>query len=256
MKIQQVAVILYTLREYCKTPSDLAATLKKVKEIGYGAAQISGICDAPAEELKKMLDDNGLIGCATHEAGYKILDETQRIIDRLDALGIQYTAYPYPAGIDFSSGEQIENLAAKLDQAGAAMAKAGKTLMYHNHGIEFAPYKGKTVLDYIYEKTSPAHLAGEIDTYWVQYGGGNPIEWCKRLRHRLPVLHMKDYMFTTENKPTMCEIGSGTLDFKGIIAEAEASGCKWFVVEQDTCLGDPFDSIKKSLAYIKENLVA
>jgi sugar phosphate isomerase/epimerase len=256
MKIDQVAVILYTLRDRCKTPADVAATLKKVKEIGYGAVQISGICDVPAGDLKKMLDDHGLLACATHESGAKILDDTQSVIDRLAALGIVYTAYPYPSGIDFASAEHIETLVKKLDAAGARMAKAGQVLMYHNHGIEFVPYKGKTVLDYIYDGTSPANLQGEIDTYWVQYGGGNPAAWCKRLRRRLPVLHMKDYTFTVENKPAMCEIGSGTLDFKSIIAEAEASGCQWFVVEQDTCPGDPFDSIRKSLDYIKAELVS
>jgi hypothetical protein len=32
-------------------------------------------------------------------------------------------------------------------------------------------------------------------------------------------------------------------------------GCAWFIVEQDTCPGDPFDSLRQSFDYIKANLV-
>ena len=39
-----------------------------------------------------------------------------------------------------------------------------------------------------------------------------------------------------------------------IIAEAEAGGCEWFIVEQDTCPGDPFESLKQSFDYIKAHL--
>ena len=79
--------------------------------------------------------------------------------------------------------------------------------------------------------------------------------WCESLKGRLPLLHMKDYQFKADNSPIYCEVGSGNLNFKKIIAAAEASGCEWFIVEQDTCPGDPFDSVKKSFDYIKAHLV-
>lgn len=36
-------VQLYTLRDFCKSVSDTAETLKKVKEMGYNVVQISGV---------------------------------------------------------------------------------------------------------------------------------------------------------------------------------------------------------------------
>lgn len=256
MKIDQVALILYTLREHCKTPADLASTLEKVRAIGYQSVQLSGICDVEAGELKKMLADNGLTACATHEDGGLILNDTQVIIDKLGALDVKYTAYAYPAGIDFNDPAALDELVVKLGAAGAKMAAAGQVLMYHNHGIEFIPHRGAPFLQYIYDATDPKHLQAEIDTYWVQYGGGNPTTWAKNLKDRLPVMHMKDFVFTNEDKPLYTEIGSGWLEFPEIIAAAEASGCQWFVVEQDTTPGDPFDSIKKSFDYIQANLVS
>ncbi|MFZ0435865.1 MAG: hypothetical protein WAL87_07850 [Chthoniobacterales bacterium] len=33
--------------------------------------------------------------------------------------------------------------------------------------------------------------------------------------------------------------------------KATAAGCKWFIVEQDTCPGDPFECIKRNFDYLK-----
>ena len=42
MKIEQVAVQLYTLRDYLTTPEDYQESLQKVAEIGYKSVQVSG----------------------------------------------------------------------------------------------------------------------------------------------------------------------------------------------------------------------
>ena len=51
------------------------------------------------------------------------------------------------------------------------------------------------------------------------------------------------------------EVGNGTIDFKAIFKAHKASGMKHFFVEQDMCPGSPFDSIEKSITYIKGNLL-
>ena len=65
---------------------------------------------------------------------------------------------------------------------------------------------------------------------------------------------MKDYTVNTNNQATFAEIGNGNHDWKRIIPAAEKAGCKWFCIEQDTCPGDPFDSLKQSFVFTKENL--
>jgi sugar phosphate isomerase/epimerase len=256
MKLHQVAAQLYTCRDLLKTPADIASTLRRLREVGYTAVQVSGMGPIAEEELNAILDGEGLVCCATHEPADRILNETPQVIERLQKLRCAYTAYPFPAGVDLSSGESVDALIAKLDAAGAAMAAAGITLCYHNHNQEFRKLGGKTILDRIYDQTDPKHLQGEPDTYWVHFGGGENVEWCEKLAGRLPLIHLKDYETNEENKPALCEIGKGNLNFKRIIAAAEKSGCKWFIVEQDTCPGDPVDSLKQSFEYIKANLIS
>lgn len=255
MKLEQVAVQLYTLRDYTKTPTDIAATLKKVRAIGYQAVQVSALGPIPEEDLVALCAGEGLALCATHEGSDKILDAPERIAERLNKLRCKYTAYPFPQGVDIKDESQVRALAAKLDRAGAILREAGCVLTYHNHSLEFFKIEGKPVLEWIYDLTDRTNLQGEIDTYWVQHGGGCPVAWCRKLAGRLPLLHLKDYSINADFQPAYAEIGNGNLDFKSIIAAAEASGCEWFIVEQDTCPGDPFESLAQSFRYIQANLL-
>lgn len=255
MKISQVAAQLYTLRDFCKTPEDTAQSLKKVRAIGYEAVQVSGISPMPEEELKSMLDGEGLACCATHEPTQKILEEPGAVIERLNKLGCQYTAVPSPGNFDVSTLEAARNFAAKMNSAGKALRESGKVLCYHNHHTEFVKFGDNTLLEIFYSETDPQNLQGELDTYWVQYGGGDPIAWVKKLSGRSPLLHLKDYgIDPQEKKPVFREIGYGTLNWKELIPAAEAAGCEWYIVEQDTCPGDPFESLKMSFDYIKFEL--
>ncbi len=256
MKATQIAAQLYTCRDLLKTPPEIAATLKRVRAAGYTAVQVCGLGPISNPELIRILDGEGLVCCATHEDGDAIRHDTEKVIDHLRELDCSLTAYPYPAGVDMTDPTSLGSLIADLEAAGKMMAAAGITLTYHNHGIEFVKTNGVTALDRIYDETDPAHLQGEPDTYWIHYGGGENVAWCKKLHGRLPLIHLKDYGFTAENEPTYCEIGVGTLDFAAIIPAAEAAGCKWFIVEQDTTPGDPVDSLKQSYDYLAANLTS
>ena len=252
MKKHQIAAQLYTLREFLKTEPLIFESLKKVKKMGYDAIQVSGMGPIDEKELVRICGDLGLDICATHENGQMIVEETERVIERLDRLNCRYTAYPWPHTIPSNRTEAVE-LAHKLNTAAEKMAAAGKVLCYHNHDIEFMRMEdGSLILDLLYDN-APA-LQGEIDTFWVQAGGQNPACWVKKLAGRMPLLHLKDYGIH-DRRRAMFPIGSGNLDWQSIVPAGEAGGVEYFIVEQDECLKDPFDSLKESLDYITANFV-
>jgi sugar phosphate isomerase/epimerase len=256
MKTQQIAAQLYTVRDFTRTPADIARTLKKIRAIGYQAVELSALGPVADDELVSLLNGEGLTCCATHEDGTVILNEPRRVVERLQKLGCRLTAYPWPGGVKFDTLAEVKAFAARLNVAGKVLHEAGRVLCYHNHHIEFRRVAGKPVLEILFAETDPCYLQAELDTYWVQHGGGDPAAWCQRLRGRLPVLHMKDYTVTPDNQATFAEIGNGNLDWKRIIPAADAAGCQWYCIEQDTCPGDPFDSLKQSFDYTKNNLCA
>ncbi len=256
MKLSQVAAQLYSVREFLKTPADIKKSLVKVGKIGYQAVQLSGLGPIDDGELKRILDGEGLVCCATHESSDVLLKEPQKAIDHLQAIGCTSTAYPYPREIAMRNLREVKAFASALEKTGKKLRSAGIDFSYHNHDIEFVRIGGKTILDILIDSTSPQNLKFEVDTYWVQAGGANPVELCKRLKRRMPLLHLKDYGVTLDRKPVFEEIGYGNLELFEIIKAADAAKTEWYIIEQDAHFegGDPFKSLKMSFDYIKRNL--
>lgn len=255
MKLSQLACQLYTVRDHLQKPADIAASLLRVRELGYTAVQLSGLGPVDDDELARMLKDAGLTCCASHEPGEALLDHPQHVVERLQKLGCLIAAYPWPGmNPPFASVGEVCDFARRLNATGRALHEAGITFCYHNHHMEFRRVDGRTVLETIYAETDPQFVKAELDTYWVQFGGGDPAAWCRKMRGRLVNLHMKDYAINDQNQVVFAEVGSGNLDWPGIIAAADTAGCKWFLVEQDTCPGNPFDSLKKSYDFVQKNL--
>jgi sugar phosphate isomerase/epimerase len=256
MKKIQIAAQLYSFREQIKTVEGLVATLKKLKEMGYDAVQLSSaIPPVPEGELLAILDGEGISAPTAHEKSLDIVSQPERTAERLLKLRCPHVAYPFPH-IPLKDMDAALQIARSLESATGVMRKAGVTLSYHNHDVEFVRYGGRAMLDVIYEN-APS-LQGEIDTFWVQAGGSSPLDWVKRMNKRMDVIHLKDFGIADGAKcrsGVMMPIGSGNLDWKAIIPAAEKGGVKVFVVEHDGDCADPFESFKSSLEYLNANFV-
>ena len=253
MKKSQIAAQLYSFREYIKTPSEFVETLVKLKRIGYDSVQLSGsIAPMPKKELRRILDEEGMSAPTSHEAGGRIINETEKVIDELLELGCPHCAYPYPHMLPKNAGECLV-LAGQLETAAVRMAASGIKLAYHNHDIEFIRFGKETMLELIY-RHAPA-LEAEIDTFWIQSGGGNPVSWITRMNGRMEVLHIKDYGIENNRKVMMMPIGEGVLSWREIISAAELAGVKCFVVEHDGDCSDPFASVRCSLDYLSGHFI-
>ncbi|OGV48448.1 MAG: hypothetical protein A2X49_15885 [Lentisphaerae bacterium GWF2_52_8] len=253
MKKDKLAVQLYTVRDFLKTREDVVASLKKIKEIGFDAVQMTTcMVSMPEAELASMLSDAGLLCCATQEPGKMIVEEPGKVAARLLALGCKHTAYPYPHCPLESESDYVE-LAKNLNSAGRVLAEAGLLLSYHNHALEFERFGKRSGLEIIYDETDPACVQGEIDTYWVQHGGCDPVAWCKKLSGRLPLIHLKEFGILN-GQISILEIGSGNLDWRKIISAASEAGTEWFIIEQDICRIDPFESLRMSFEYLLNEL--
>ena len=53
----------------------------------------------------------------------------------------------------------------------------------------------------------------EIDTYWVQAGGGDPVDWIYKLDGRMRYIHFKD-MAMDGRKQIFAPVGEGNLNWK------------------------------------------
>jgi len=105
----------------------------------------------------------------------------------------------------------------------------------------------------LYDQADSRHLKAEIDTYWIQAGGGDPVEWIRKCAGREPLLHLKDMGITPGREVRMAEIGEGNLNWPAILKAAEQAGVEYLLVEQDNCYDrGPFESLAISYANLKE----
>ena len=246
-----IAATLYTVRNFVKTPSDIAASLKKIRAIGYRAIQVSTIGPIEPEELRRIADGEGLEICATHINFNRIRDDMDAVIAQHDAYGCRHVATGSMPREFQGDAEGIRTFARQANEVGRKLAEAGKTFSYHNHWFEFQRFDGDLVMDMIYGETDPKSVLVEIDVAWLARGGACPTAWIRKLSDRMKLLHLKDLALENEEKFTTAEVGEGNLDWPSILKAAAEAGIEWYIVEQDFCTGDPFDSLKISLENLR-----
>lgn len=256
-----LAAQLYTVREFTQTAADFAASLQKIRDIGYTAVQVSAIGPIPHEEVKRVVDDLGLTICNTHIPHERLWHDIDSVIEQHALWDCQHVAIGSMPGPYREEGESgFKRFAAEASAVGEKLHDAGLTFSYHNHNFEFVrfPYTaadgtvgGRTGLDIIYDESDPRYLQAEIDTYWVQHGGGDPAAWTRRMQDRMPVIHLKDMVYSNEEHPRlghqlMAEVGEGNLNWPAILDACRDAGVAWYAVEQDICQRDPFESLRIS----------
>lgn len=244
----QIACQMYTLREFTRTPADIAKTLSRVKQIGYDAVQLSALGPIEASELAKILQNEGLHACATHVSMDRLRDDRARVIEEHRLWSCRYTALGMYKS-DTHSSSDWTNFTSEFSSLGQSYQEAGVKLGYHNHSHELARVddaSGKTAMQLLLDQLHPA-VWFEIDTYWIAHGGGDPIEWIKKVSGRIPCVHLKDMGVSPKREQFMAEVGEGNLNWPGILGACKSAGVEWYIVEQDICRGDPFQSIAISL---------
>src|SRR5689334_20676335 len=77
----QIGLQVYTVRNFLKTPADIARTFERVKKIGYEAVELAGLGPIEPKELGKIMSDNGLTCCSRHVSVNDLRSGIQKIVD-------------------------------------------------------------------------------------------------------------------------------------------------------------------------------
>lgn len=258
-----VGLQLYSLRE--DLPKDLKGTIEKVAKAGFTEVETYGFSIktqfwglTPAE-FKKLLSANGLkavsghYGLGTYLADGN-MDELKAAIAAAKVLGSEYVTIPYLDASIRKNAEDYKKLAAKINIAGKMCKDAGLRLAYHNHDFEFQKQGETTGYQILLNETDKKLVDFELDLYWVVRSGNDPIKLFKANPGRFKMWHVKDMDKT--NPALNAEVGTGSINWKPIFADAKLSGMKHFFVEHETNYKpNPIESVAASCAYIKKNIL-
>ncbi|HVN79307.1 MAG TPA: sugar phosphate isomerase/epimerase [Terriglobia bacterium] len=248
-----VSLQLYTVRNLAE--KDFPGTVAQVAKIGYNAVETSEPKGFSSKEVKKILGDVGLQCSGVHESFERLESELPSVIKYNLELGNQYVVCSYmPENYQERGVEGFSEFGRKLEAIGATIKKEGLQLCYHNHDFEFKKVNGKYLLDSLFAAADPNLVKAEVDVYWVQHGGEDPIAHLRKYAGRVPLLHIKD--MTKDDRRTFAPVGTGRLDLRGIVKAARAGGAVWFVVEQDEVEQPVLEAIELSLRNFRQILNA
>jgi len=250
--LKPIAIQLYTLRPdvYPEGKDDFPGVLRTVAEIGYKGVELAGLHGHDPKEIKRILDDLGLVVCSNH-AGVPTPETVQQIVDGESIFGNTHVVSG--CGPDqVKTVDGCKAVAAGFQQAAELLKSHGMTFSFHNHWWEFGMVDGRRVYDILMAEAPD--VCSELDVYWAAWGKADPVDVISQYKSRMPYLHIKDGMLEVAHPHVA--VGSGKLDFPAIIGAADPSVLKWLVVELDAYDGPMLDAVKGSYRYLTESGLA
>jgi len=270
-----VALQVYSVRD--DMAEDFTGTLKKIKEMDYDGIEWGGVNIWDFSEVKKIIDDIGLISISAHVPYEVIVSDIEKVLKDYKSLGCEYIAIPWLDMDKVPGGKDFDKTVESIKQIGKIGNDIGIKLLYHNHEFEFVKIDGKYGLDVLYDSVPEDLLGTQVDTCWVKVARVDPAEYIRKYKGRAPVVHLKDFIIEGEVKGSLYglvgketepsgsgdetisrkgfdfrPIGQGMQDIPSILDASLYVGAEWVVVEQDmssTCT--PIEAAKQSRDYLK-----
>ncbi len=256
-KLERIGVQLYTIRQFMNNEEFIKTSFEKLKKLGYDEVQTAG-CKVPYDTYGRLAREAGLTIVGTHDNFAQMLEDTDTAIANHRALNTNIMGV---GGILKDSIDGFEEFIKQANELVQRIGPQGFKFSYHNHSHEFIHMTQKdgtvtTPMELLVDKLDPQYSSFVLDTYWVQHGGADIRYWIEKLKGRIDILHLKDMgRMADQNTCFITEIGNGNIYFEGVIETALNCGVKSFIVEQDVCPGDPFDSLKISSDYLHANFM-
>ena len=251
----QISAQMYSVRGDCGANFDNA--LEKVAKMGFKGVEFAGYYNygnKPAE-LKKRLDDLGLIASGTHiGTGSFQKDNLQRTIDFHAAIGCKFLVVPGDGR--FTNPDKWKELADIFNQTAAILKPLGMACGYHCHTGEFKKLGDKTFWELFAENTS-ADVILQQDCGWSYVAGQDPAALIRKYPGRSRTLHIKPSVVKKDQGAKKAILGQDSVPWPSVLLAArEVGNTDWLTVEQETypdgrpamdCLKDSFNGLQAML---------
>jgi sugar phosphate isomerase/epimerase len=159
-----------------------------------------------------------------------------------------------------------DNVASRLNEAGALVSRNGFRLAYHNHNLEFVKMPdGRTAFDFLVAEMDPALIDLELDVGWVAAAGYDPVAIIRRYGDRIRLVHLRDLAPTPPNnalKANPTDLGQGIVDWAKVLGAINQIQVDHLYVEQEPSIRPSrmqtarvaFNYLKKAFAELSISL--
>jgi sugar phosphate isomerase/epimerase len=220
--------------------------------------ELAGTYNLAPEKFKEMLEANGLKAIAGHFPYERYQNDLDAVTREAKALGLRYAGcawIPHEGAFD---EKKCREAIAVFNRAGEKLAPSGIKFYYHQHGYEFEPHAAGTLMDLMLKETDPKQVMFQMDIFWVQYPGEDPVKWLAKYGKRWELIHLKDMKKGVKlgDKSGHADVtndvalGAGQLDMPAILRAAKKVGVKWYFIEDES--PSVAEQIPQSLKYLEQ----
>jgi len=243
----RIGLQLYSVRNECAT--HLPGVLKAVARMGYVGVEFAGYHGRTAEELRVMLDDNGLKCCGTHTKLDTIQsDALAETIQFNLTLGNRYLIVPSIPESERGSRDAWLKIAHLFNEAAETVKAHRMVVGYHNHSFEFTPLDNELPWDTFFGNTRE-DVVMQLDTGNALHGAADPVPFLQRYPGRALTVHLKEYSATNDH----ALIGDGDVRWDEVFTLCEGiGGTEWYIVEQETSTHPPLECVNLCLQKLRE----
>ncbi len=244
-----IALQLYSVRKDAE--QDLPGVLEAVAKMGYEGVEFAGYYGRTAQELRTLLDDNGLRCAGTHIGIDTLLgDALQETVEFNQILDNRFLIVPGLPEEYRSSREAWLRTAGVFNGIAERLEAMGTDMLtgYHNHHVEFTPMDGELPWDTFFGNTRQ-DVVMQLDLGNAMHGGGTPVPFVERYPGRAITVHLKEYAAGYDK----ALIGEGDVDWEEFFRLCETvGGTKWYIVEQESYAHPPMECVDRCLQNLKE----
>ncbi len=246
-RLSTIGLQLYTVRRDLE--KDFEGTLAQVAKVGFREVELAGLFGRPSKDVRASLERHGLHAPSMHVDLPEIQTGFARTLETGNALGVGYVICAWLAPEERESLDDYKRHIETFNRAGEKAREAGIQFGFHCHDFEFVPIDGVIPYDLLLTETDASLVQMEMDLYWINKAGADPLHYFREHPRRFPLVHVKDMDRTPQKDFT--EVGNGVLDFRRVFAQAKLGGIRHYFVEQDETPGPAIDSARESYEYLR-----
>src|SRR5213076_713931 len=247
-RLNRIGLELYSVRDAMGRDPD--GTLAAVRAMGYSEVELLwsvGNFGRTTEQVRASLDHEGLRAPSAHVSPIILFVGWERSLEIAHRLGHEYLIVPsFPE--ETRSLDDWKEWADRFNAAGAVARRAGIWLAFHNEPDHMPLIDGKVPYDVFVERTDPKVVRLQLDVGNMVIGGGDPFAYLQRYRERYWSFHLKDVVPDRSHDTVL---GTGTVDFKRLLAAVPDIDHKFCYVEQEG-QEDPLGSARQDCEFLKK----
>lgn len=210
--------------------------------VGYDDSGFGGLAKYKGSELRKIINDQGLVCESSHFGMDELRKNQEERIAWAKDLGLEQMLVASLGGPKNPTMDDVKRAADEYNKMGEKAAAAGIRQGLHNENFETSSVDGKRTYDI---------LIGLLDAKFVNFqfqvstimDGFDAAEYFNKYPGRFFSMHVQGWNATTKK---IAPVGQDSLDWKKIFTAAKTGGVKNYFVEMN------LDFMKASVPYLHE----